>query len=63
MISPPPTRLPRLLTINDVALQLLLSIKNSRRMIQRGELRAHQIGRQLRVPEHEVAALLNKGSS
>lgn len=53
-------RLPRLLAVKDVAAELKLSPKTIRRLIKRGELRAHHLGRQLRVPEHEVVAYLNK---
>jgi len=50
----------RLVTITEAAHRLKLSTKTIRRMLQRGDLRAHRLGRQLRIPEQELAALLAK---
>jgi excisionase family DNA binding protein len=52
-------RLPQLLAVDDVAEQLKVSTKTVRRWIERGELRVHHLGRQLRVADEDVAAFLN----
>ncbi|MBR0662236.1 helix-turn-helix domain-containing protein [Neoroseomonas oryzicola] len=48
----------RLLSIGKVAELLDLSIKTVRRMIKRGELRVHRIGRQIRIAEDDFTVFL-----
>lgn len=48
-----PSRLPRLLTVADVAKQLIVSTKTVRRLIARG-LPVHQVGRQIRISETDL---------
>jgi excisionase family DNA binding protein len=50
-MTPHPSRLPHLLTIDGVAKLLAVSIKTTRRLIDRGDLPIHRIGRQIRVSE------------
>jgi excisionase family DNA binding protein len=63
---PPPTtaaaapRLPRLLGVDDVAARLAVSTKTVRRWIARGDLPVHQLGRQLRVAEEDLALFLQR---
>ena len=47
----PSPRVPPLLSLTAVAGKLDVSIKTLRRWIGRGDLRAHRLGRQLRVSE------------
>lgn len=49
---------PRLLNVDDVADQADLSSKTIRRMIARGELRVHRIGRSLRISETDLQTFL-----
>ena len=53
-------RLPRLLAVTEVAQLLQVSSKTVRRWIERRELRAHRLGRQLRVAEEDLAAFLGQ---
>jgi excisionase family DNA binding protein len=53
-------RLPRLLAVSEVAELLQVSTKTVRRWIERRELRTHQLGRQLRVSEEDLAAFLGQ---
>lgn len=46
----------RLRTLGEVADYLGVSIRTVRRLIGRGELRAHRVGRSLRVQDAELAA-------
>jgi excisionase family DNA binding protein len=48
-----------LLDIPAVARRLGISVKTVRRFIARGELRAHRIGRQLRISEEELLRFLD----
>ena len=48
-------RLPRLLTIPEVAAHLKISTKTVRRWIERGELHAYRVGRQLRIAEEDLS--------
>jgi len=41
----------RMLSVDDVATQLDISLKTVRRMIASGELRVHRIGRSIRISE------------
>jgi len=47
------SRLPRLLTVTDVAQRLIVSTKTVRRLIARG-LPVHQVGRQIRISETDL---------
>ena len=49
-----PFRLPHLLTVDAVAKRLAVSVKTTRRLIDRGELPIHRIGRQIRVSESDL---------
>ena len=51
---------PRMLGVAAVATLLKISTKTVRRWIQRGELRVHDLGRQLRISEDDLAAFLNQ---
>ena len=62
-MRPPPSRLPRLLPLDEVAQTLHVSIKTVRRWIKQGALRAHQFGRQLRIAEEDLAAFINRARS
>ena len=55
-----PSRLPRLLTVDGVAKQLAVSIKTARRLIGRGDLPIHRIGRQIRVSESDLFLYLQQ---
>ncbi|WP_206035726.1 helix-turn-helix domain-containing protein [Roseomonas sp. HF4] len=46
----------RLRSLADVADYLGVSIRTVRRLIARGELRAHRVGRSLRIQDVELAA-------
>ena len=52
----------RFLSVIEVAVKLGVSSKTVRRMINRGELPVHRIGRLLRVGEHALYAGLAEGS-
>ena len=53
-----PSRLPHLLlTVDGVAKRLAVSIKTTRRLIDRGDLPIHRIGRQIRVSESDLQYL------
>ncbi len=54
-----PTRLSRLLTITDVAEHLKVDPRTVRRWIKKGTLHFHQVGRQQRVAEEDLAAFLS----
>ena len=49
-----------MLGVAAVATLLEISTKTVRRWIQRGELRVHDLGRQLRISEDDLAAFLNQ---
>jgi excisionase family DNA binding protein len=55
---PPPALRTRLLSVVDVADRLGVSVKTVRRMIARGDLPAHRIGKLLRVSEQALETLL-----
>jgi excisionase family DNA binding protein len=44
----------RLLTVQDVATDLQLSTKTIRRLIDRGDLPVHRLGRSVRVSEEDL---------
>lgn len=54
--KPAAVRLPRLLTIPEVADYLKISTKTVRRWIDRGDLHAYRVGRQLRIAEEDLSA-------
>jgi excisionase family DNA binding protein len=56
-VTPSPA-LPRLLTVDATADALGLSAKSIRRMIDRGDLPVHRLGRAIRIAEHDVIAYL-----
>jgi excisionase family DNA binding protein len=47
-------------SIEEAAQLLRVSIDTIRRMIKRGQIEAHQVGRQWRIPKREVDRLLGK---
>lgn len=49
---------PVLLTVTDVAAQLTASTRHVRRLIARGELPAHRIGKLVRISEADLAHFL-----
>jgi len=51
---------PRLLRVEETARALEISTKSVRRLIERGELRVHRIGRCLRLSEEELRRYLNR---
>lgn len=53
--KPAAVRLPRLLTIPEVADYLKISTKTVRRWIGRGDLHAYRVGRQLRIAEEDLS--------
>jgi excisionase family DNA binding protein len=53
--------LPRLLSVDAVAEQLGMCAKTIRRLIDRGELRAHRFGRAIRVSEDDLAVFIKMG--
>jgi excisionase family DNA binding protein len=55
-----PTRPPSLLSVSDIAERLKLSTKTIRRWIERGDLPAHRLGRNVRISEQDLAGYLNK---
>ncbi len=54
-------RIPRLLTVAEAAEFLRVCAKTVRRAIARGDLRSHDVGRQVRVSEEDLMAFLNRG--
>jgi excisionase family DNA binding protein len=52
----------RFLSVIEVAVKLGVSSKTVRRMINRGELPVHRVGKLLRVGEHALCARLAEGS-
>lgn len=51
---------PRLLSIQDVADHLAISIKSVRRLIAGGGLHTHRIGRTIRVSEEDLRLYLTE---
>lgn len=62
-MTPTPSRLPHLLTVAGVAKRLAVSIKTTRRLIDRGELQIHRVGRQIRVSESDLFLYLEHNRS
>lgn len=54
----PTDRLGSFLSTREVASRLGVSSKTIGRWVQRGELRAHHLGRQIRVSEEDICAFL-----
>lgn len=59
-MSPNTKPRPRLLSIDETALELHVSTKTVRRLIERGDLMAHRIGRCLRLSEADLRLYLNR---
>jgi excisionase family DNA binding protein len=58
-VPPPPgPHRPKLLTINEVADRTSLSARTIRRLIAKGDLPVHRIGRAVRVSEDDLARFL-----
>jgi excisionase family DNA binding protein len=55
-----PSYAPRLLTRQQAAELLQLSISTISRLLKSGELVAHRLGRQWRIPVESVEAFLNQ---
>jgi excisionase family DNA binding protein len=53
-----PARLTPLLTVAEVAEHLKVATRTVRRAIKKGEMHFHLVGRQIRIPQDEVAAFL-----
>jgi excisionase family DNA binding protein len=58
--DPSPEPEERFLSVAEVAMRLGVSRKTVRRMIKRGDLRAHRVGRLVRVAERRLADCLGK---
>jgi excisionase family DNA binding protein len=54
------SRLPSMLSVEQVALQVGVSIKTVRRWINRREVHCHRLGRTIRVSEDDLIAFLNR---
>ncbi len=54
------TRLPRMLTVEQVAAQLQVSPRTIRRWITAGDLRAHHLNALVRTAEDDLATFLNQ---
>ena len=50
----------QLLAIPEVAARMSVSVKTVRRLIERGELRVHRIGRVIRIAEDELVLFLHR---
>ena len=59
-MSPNTTPRPQLLSVDETALELNVSTKTVRRLIERGDLPAHRIGRCLRLSENDLRLYLNR---
>ena len=57
--EPAPVAVQRLLDVAGIASRLGVSEKTIRRMINRGELSAHRVGRLLRIAEADLADYLS----
>lgn len=53
-------RLPSMLNVEQIALQVGVSIKTVRRWIENRELHCHRLGRSIRVSEEDLIAFLNR---
>ena len=54
------SRLPSMMSVKQIALQVGVSIKTVRRWIERRELHCHRLGRSIRVSEDDLIAFLNR---
>ena len=52
--------LPSFLTMEALATRLAVNPKTIRRWIDAGDLRAHRLGRQLRISEQDAAAFVSR---
>ena len=57
-MTTPNTRLPRMLTVREVADQLALCEKTIRRLIKGGQIRVHHLGRQIRIAEDDAVSFI-----
>jgi excisionase family DNA binding protein len=60
-VKAPQDRVPRMLPLAELAERLQVSIKTIRRTLDRGELRAHRVGRQLRISEADALGFIERG--
>jgi excisionase family DNA binding protein len=58
--DPPPEQGERFLSVAEVAVRLGVSAKTVRRLINRGGLRAHRVGRLVRVTERSLEDFVDK---
>ena len=63
MMSTKPCPLPRMMSVETVALHLDVSEKTVRRLIAVGELPMHRVGRQVRVSEADLAGYIARSRS
>ena len=59
-MTPTPSRLPPLLSVEAAADHLDVCSKTVRRLIEKGELHAHRIGRQLRISQDDLFLYIQK---
>jgi excisionase family DNA binding protein len=52
------SRLPQLFSVEEIAERFGVSTKTVRRWIASGELRAHRLGRQIRIAEEDAIAFM-----
>ena len=57
--KPKPRATARMLSVEDVATHLDISLKTVRRMIANGELRVHRIGRSIRISEADFQSFIS----
>ena len=55
-----PAKLMPLMTVAEVAEHLKVDPKTVRRAIKKGEMHFHYVGRQIRIPQDELAAFLGR---
>jgi excisionase family DNA binding protein len=53
-------RLPRLMSVEEVARLLDVCTKTVRRWICRGDIHVHRVGRNLRIAEEDLQTFLNR---
>ena len=59
---PPNTRLPTLLSVSAVAIELSVSTKTVRRLIERGALPSCRVGRLVRIRAVDLAEFIASGA-
>jgi excisionase family DNA binding protein len=52
------TRLPKFFSVRDLAAQIGVSTKTVGRWITQGDLRAHRLGRQIRIAEDDAVSFI-----